>query len=84
MPAKMAAEPVEKLWHEVNRLSEEVEQVKQRVWRVVRARRRPSPVPRDGGVDPELRALVGIDPPLSLREERTELRWILAEKHGRD
>jgi len=31
-------------------------------------------------VDPELRALVGIDAPLSLEEERNELRHVIAQK----
>lgn len=84
MPARSGAEPVERLWREVNRLSEEVEQVRQQVWKVMKARRQPSTVPDDEEGDAELRALVGIDPPLSLSEERKELRRILVEKHARD
>ena len=80
MSTRTAREPVEKLWQEVNRLSEEVEQVKQQVWIVIQAHRQPVAVPDDEEIDTELRALVGIDPPLSLSEERKELRRILAEK----
>jgi hypothetical protein len=80
MPAPTAAQPVEKLWQQVNRLSEEVEDMKQQIWNVMRARRRPVVVPHDAEVDTELRALVGIDPPLSSSQERAELRRILARK----
>ncbi|MBI3952245.1 MAG: hypothetical protein HY314_17485 [Acidobacteria bacterium] len=75
--------PIEKLWQQVNRLSEEVEQVKREVWALVQARRAPLAAPK-GEVDDDLRALVGIDPPLSLRQERKELKRIVARRHGAD
>jgi hypothetical protein len=73
---------VERVWRQVNRLSDEVEQVRRQVWELIQAQRKPPTVPDDEDVDPDLRALVGIDPPLLLNEERKELRRILAKRRS--
>jgi len=73
---------VQRLFQQINRLSEDLDQLKQQAWRIAQAHRTKAIVPENEDVDAELRALVGIDPPMSLTEERRELKRILAKRYG--
>lgn len=82
MPAEETT-PLDELRRRIDQLSAELEELRGLVAGMQRTEIAAVTSPEAGeAADAELRALVGIDPPLSRSRERKEMRRILARRHA--